>query len=109
MYDRRGSACQPEASMTRIVPCRTAAQAPEPGPGPLVDTGGVLSEDEWHLLFNAVKSRLRTVVDNPATAATVIPECLEALDWLQHELEMRAHRPTGGNAHPKTFNPWPCG
>lgn len=45
-----------------------------------------LSYADWHLLFDAVKARLRGAATNPATAADV-PECVDALDWLQGKLE----------------------
>jgi hypothetical protein len=51
-----------------------------------------LSEADWHLLLNAVKSRLRSVPANPATAEQVVGDCLEAIESLQDLIDpARAH------------------
>lgn len=48
--------------------------------------GTVIPEADWHLMFDAVKSRLSTVVCSPASAAVAVAECVAALDWLQKQL-----------------------
>ncbi len=46
-----------------------------------------IPEADWHLLFDAVKSRLSaSVISTPATAAVIVAECVEALNWLQRQL-----------------------
>lgn len=63
------TAPEPAASIMRIVP-RTAYVV------------GRVSEEEWHLLFDAVRGRLKAAVDQPETLAGVVRECVDALERL---------------------------
>jgi hypothetical protein len=65
---------------------RIVARTPAATVSPLADA-------DWHLLFEAVLARLRDVAVNPADAATVVPECVQALEWLQGMLDVRRLAP----------------
>ena len=82
---------EPGAAWLHIVqgsaaPSPLAARVPPP-PKPEPP----LSEDDWHLLFNAVTARLKNAVERPDTLAGVVPECIEALEWLQGRLGPQRH------------------
>jgi hypothetical protein len=71
------------AAALRIVPRSQALPSPDLD----ADIGAWLSAADWHLLFDAVMCRLREAASQPATAAVVVPECVEALEHLQALLD----------------------
>jgi hypothetical protein len=75
---RRDDMRRTEAPIMRIVP-RTLPALPQP-----------LDAADWHLLFDAVLARLHAVAENPATAATAVPECVQAMQCLQTMLAPQA-------------------
>jgi hypothetical protein len=95
-----------QAENTREDPIEYSPSPPEPGPSCLrivhsapasktpercATHNPPLPEADWHLLFNAVKFRLKTAASRPDTVAVVVPECIEALEWLQDRLDPLRH------------------
>ena len=74
--------------------CALVPKSPAPRVMPEHPASMAIPEADWHLLFDAVKSRLSAAFSKPATAATTVAECVEALDWLQRQL------PRDGSAEP---------
>ncbi|MBT9493093.1 MAG: hypothetical protein IV107_12290 [Paucibacter sp.] len=72
----------PEPSNLRALPKHPLRRAT----GPCAVTRMAMPEEDWQLMFDAVKSRLSTLLATPATAAVALAECVEALDRLQKQL-----------------------
>ncbi len=64
-------------------------EAPEPAPAIMrivprrAHVVGRVSDEEWHLLFDAVRLRLAAATGQPETLAAVVTECVDALERLQ--------------------------
>ena len=84
----RDGARETEASAERSLPRPPGAPAAELP----FDTNGRLSASDWNLLFDAVQCRLLAAARSPATAAVVVPECVDALERLRGMLALASAR-----------------
>ena len=82
---------EPGAAWLHIVQGSAPPSRPAAGVQPPPKPEPPLSEADWHLLFDAVTARLKKAVERPDTLAGVVPECVEALEWLQDRLDPLRH------------------
>jgi hypothetical protein len=81
---RRHLSAWPHCALVPKSPTPTPSVMPKLPASPA--PGMAIPEDDWHLMFDAVKSRLSAAFSQPDTAAATVSECVEALAWLQAQL-----------------------